>query len=716
MPGWKHAFSLPSEAVKAATPPGTVLLIDHDAAAHVRGDGRADDDGRVFRFPAPTTDPADPLNWPRWQKAACMATLSLYAFVSNYISASIAPALPWWNKEFPRDPRPPQDLMQFVAVNVLVLGLGNIFWVPLSNIFGRRLVLVLSTLLLFSVTCCGIRFTSFTSTLIIRIFQGLGSSASETVVPAVVGDLFFVHERGGWMALYTASLASGSVVGGITGGYVAADLGWVGQFWIGTGLSGLTFLATVLLVPESLFDRDRQTALARRTLPPISRPGRTRIRSTAPKLSLMTLPSMRFTLPSRFRWRPPPDYDDEAALTWYDSSSSIDDDLASPPTSADRQQRRPCQPRRPSRQSRPCHPSPRSRSSSSRSNNSKHHKTKHVNDNHKNDHDNNNNYNDDDNGHKRRRMTNHHHPLDSSIYGNLIDLSRHRAANNNNNNNSNHNHNNPSPAARHRPWTYARSLALGRYRGRAGRRFAQPWATLRLPATWIIMLQYGGLVGGVAVISTVGPQLLAAPPYRWGERRAGLLFVGALVGILLGAACTGVAADRRAAAAAAACARDTAGESGGGGGGGGGGLRALVEPESRVPLLLPALLVGTCGIAVFGVCAQHPTPAGWLGLEFAFGMVAFALAQVPSIWFGYLIDAYDQLASDCFVMICILRGAIPFAWTFFVAQWIQRDGYIIPFGGFTAIMAAFSLLVIPILCGGKRMRIATARYVSENQS
>jgi MFS family permease len=80
-----------------------------------------------------------------------------------------------------------------------VLGLGNIIWVPFSNAFGRRLILVLSTLVLLTATACGIPFTGYTATYIIRIFQGLGSSASETVVPAVVGDLFFVHQRGSWM-------------------------------------------------------------------------------------------------------------------------------------------------------------------------------------------------------------------------------------------------------------------------------------------------------------------------------------------------------------------------------------------------------------------------------------------------------------------------------------------------------------------------------------
>lgn len=66
-------------------------------------------------------------------------------------------------------------------------------------------------------------------------------------------------------------------------------------------------------------------------------------------------------------------------------------------------------------------------------------------------------------------------------------------------------------------------------------------------------------------------------------------------------------------------------------------------------------------------------------------------------------------------MICILRGIIPFAWTFFVIQWVEHDGYLIPFVGFTVIMIVFSLLILPVLCFGKRMRIATARYVVRNQ-
>jgi hypothetical protein len=45
-----------------------------------------------------------------------MVAVSFYAFVSNYVSASIAPALPLWNKQFPQDRKPTRDLMTLVAV------------------------------------------------------------------------------------------------------------------------------------------------------------------------------------------------------------------------------------------------------------------------------------------------------------------------------------------------------------------------------------------------------------------------------------------------------------------------------------------------------------------------------------------------------------------------------------------------------------------------
>ena len=119
-------------------------------------------------------------------------------------------------------------------------------------------------------------------------------------------------------------------------------------------------------------------------------------------------------------------------------------------------------------------------------------------------------------------------------------------------------------------------------------------------------------------------------------------------------------------------------------------------------------------------------------------MVGFGMAGVPGVWFNYvslpflpisisfsrgslilnsqqLIDSYANLACDCFVMICISRGLVPFVWTFFVSEWVSKQGYLIPFGGLTAILGVLSLLLIPVIWYGKRTRIATARFVVGNQ-
>jgi MFS family permease len=61
---------------------------------------------------------------------------------------------------------------------------------------GRRPVLLLATLLmtLCSVWCAEAK--TFGSLLAARALQGAGAGASEMVAPALIGDLFFIHQRG----------------------------------------------------------------------------------------------------------------------------------------------------------------------------------------------------------------------------------------------------------------------------------------------------------------------------------------------------------------------------------------------------------------------------------------------------------------------------------------------------------------------------------------
>jgi len=86
-------------------------------------------------------------------------------------------------------------LTDHIQCNVLMIGLSGTVWVPLANGYGRRPVLLVSALCLFVSSICGISPGSFGSFLAIRIFQGIGSSAAETVAVVTVGDMHFISQR-----------------------------------------------------------------------------------------------------------------------------------------------------------------------------------------------------------------------------------------------------------------------------------------------------------------------------------------------------------------------------------------------------------------------------------------------------------------------------------------------------------------------------------------
>jgi hypothetical protein len=142
----------------------------------------------------------------------------------------------------------------------------------------------------------------------------------------------------------------------------------------------------------------------------------------------------------------------------------------------------------------------------------------------------------------------------------------------------------------------------------------------------------------------------------------------------------------------------------------------FAEPETRLITALPALALATIGSLIFGFVAQNPSPTGWVGLQFGFGLVALGLMQAPSVGFNYLIEAYGALAGDCFVAVTCVRAIISFAWTFFVGEWVMHEGAAEPFGIFGMLMGVFGLLTIPMLIWGKRLRIWTGKWVPEGSA
>ncbi|PZD39553.1 AraJ, Arabinose efflux permease [Pyrenophora tritici-repentis] len=526
MTSLKQAFSLSKEEVRNAKPPGTATLVEH-----LEWTASQTSHDEIRLVPQPSADPADPLNLPMWRKIATLAVMSVHPFVVNFTSASISSALPIYASTpiFGLPPKSFSTLTYLPAVNVLMLGASNLWWVPLANTFGRRPIILISMLLLiFSSMWAGLT-TEFNSLVAARIFMGIGGGPADAVSPDVVGEIFFVHQRGRALAIYTVFLSFGSTVGAVAGGYIVADMGLKWLHWMNVLLSAISFVLCLVLLPETLYHRPQTT------------------------------------------------------VTFND-----DPDKVSAET--------------------------------------------------------------------KERVT-------------ITDT-----------------------AASYPSYSYLQSLKLFTYQPGLERKFLGPWKVIRLPGVWLVSGWYAGLVGLIVTMSSVGPQLVGAPPYLWGKN-VGLINAGGIIGALLGCAYTYAISDF---ATKRLAKKDTHG---------------FAESESRLVTALPALFIATTGALIFGFVAQHPSETGWVGLQFGFGMVSFGLMQAPSVGFNYLIESYGSLAGDCFVTVTTSRAIVSFAWTFFVGEWITKKGAAEPFGIFGMLMGVFGLCTIPFLWWGKRLRVWSAKWL-----
>ncbi|MCH8062471.1 MAG: MFS transporter [Chloroflexi bacterium] len=121
----------------------------------------------------------------------------------------------------------------------------------LSDIWGHRLVYILS-MLLFMLGSIFVALSDDLSVLIAsRVFQAVGAGALVPVSIAIVGDLFSSENRGLPLGLLGASAEAGGVVGPLWGGLFVKFLSWQWIFWINIPLGAAIIALTFLLLKPS---------------------------------------------------------------------------------------------------------------------------------------------------------------------------------------------------------------------------------------------------------------------------------------------------------------------------------------------------------------------------------------------------------------------------------------------------------------------------------
>jgi MFS transporter, DHA1 family, multidrug resistance protein len=142
-----------------------------------------------------------------------------------------------------------------ITLYLVGLAVGQLFYGPVSDRFGRRPVL-LAGLTLFTaasvVTACapnaGVLIGS-------RILQSIGGCAGLVLGRAAVRDSATPDKAAGQLALLTLVMSVVPALAPAVGGYLTAYIHWRASYVLLAAMGGLTLLVTVLILPETNRER-----------------------------------------------------------------------------------------------------------------------------------------------------------------------------------------------------------------------------------------------------------------------------------------------------------------------------------------------------------------------------------------------------------------------------------------------------------------------------
>ncbi|PWY83416.1 MFS multidrug transporter [Aspergillus heteromorphus CBS 117.55] len=194
-------------------------------------------------------DPENPKNWSMKKKWAAVVTVSSFTFISPVSSSMVAPALSAISADFHITDEVISQLT--LSVFVLAYAVGPLILGPLSEIYGRVIVLQLANLiyLVFNIGC-GVSQTKV-QMIVCRFFSGLGGSAPLAIGGGVLSDCFKPEQRGKSVAIYSLAPLLGPAVGPIAGGFIAENTTWRWVFYATSIADGLIQLAGLFFLRET---------------------------------------------------------------------------------------------------------------------------------------------------------------------------------------------------------------------------------------------------------------------------------------------------------------------------------------------------------------------------------------------------------------------------------------------------------------------------------
>ncbi|KAB8074902.1 major facilitator superfamily domain-containing protein [Aspergillus leporis] len=208
-------------------------------------------------------DPNHPQNWSTGAKLCTYLTVCFFTFLANVNGSNFTVATKAIIKEFHVSQTQAGELVCF---NVFLLGLGNVIWVPLMRVVGKRPVYLISMILLSMMNFWSSRASSYGELLASRILSGFASAAADATVPAVVSDMVPPQDRGHYLMFFHLALTSGLFIGPLINAYLVQEENWRWMCCFLAIAAGAVFAVAIFTVRETTYLKRNALASKRRPL------------------------------------------------------------------------------------------------------------------------------------------------------------------------------------------------------------------------------------------------------------------------------------------------------------------------------------------------------------------------------------------------------------------------------------------------------------------
>ncbi|GFR46863.1 hypothetical protein Agub_g8504 [Astrephomene gubernaculifera] len=210
-------------------------------------------------------DKGNPQTWSTGYKWALTILASLSTLAVGFCSSAYAGAAGDVMLKFDVTPE-----VATLGVSMFVLGfaLGPLLWAPLSELFGRRPLLIYTYfgLTAFNIGCAVA--PNMPALIVLRFFAGAFGSSPLTNAGAIIADMFDAKTRGLALCLFASAPFMGPVIGPIVGGFTGQSVGWRWVMWVMVFFTVVILIICTLFTPETyapVLLRKRAEALAAQT-------------------------------------------------------------------------------------------------------------------------------------------------------------------------------------------------------------------------------------------------------------------------------------------------------------------------------------------------------------------------------------------------------------------------------------------------------------------